>query len=291
VFLSAFVLALVAAGSGGAGFWYGKVHLMSASDAAQSAAMLSDMFERERLALADARQESLSHLDALGGKLGTMQAELLRLNALGERLVQMAGLSAEEFDFENPPPVGGPEPAESIQTTAAELVAEMDRLFAELWDRDRKLSLLEELIMEQDLQAESVPTGRPVRSGIITSKYGYRKDPLTGRRSFHRGVDFAGKRGADILAVADGLVIAAESRSGYGRTVEIRHANGLVTRYAHNQKLLVEVGDLVKKGEVIAKLGASGRATGPHLHFEVLEDGEQINPMQFARARNPGSEG
>jgi murein DD-endopeptidase MepM/ murein hydrolase activator NlpD len=253
--------------------------------------MLGEMFERERLALAEARRESLSHLDALGGRLGAMQAELLRLNALGERLVQMAGLSEDEFDFENPPALGGPEPAESTQTTATELVDEMDRLLAELRDRDRKLALLEELIMEQDLQAASLPAGRPVRSGVITSKYGYRKDPLTGRRSFHRGVDFAGKRGADILAVADGLVIAAETRSGYGRTVDIRHANGLVTRYAHNKELLVEVGDLVKKGEVIAKLGSSGRATGPHLHFEVLEDGKQINPLQFAGAKKRGSEG
>jgi murein DD-endopeptidase MepM/ murein hydrolase activator NlpD len=104
-------------------------------------------------------------------------------------------------------------------------------------------------------------------------------------------VDFAGKRGSDILAVADGLVILSEGRSGYGRTVEIRHANGLVTRYAHNQKLLVKVGDLVEKGQVIAKLGSSGRATGPHLHFEVLKDGQQVNPMEFAGMKKRANKG
>lgn len=282
VFLSVFVLALVGAGSGAAGFWYAQVRALTEPDGGRSAAMLAGIFESERRALEETRQESYSHLDALGGKVGRMQAELLRLNALGERLVQMAGLSEAEFDFENPPAVGGPEPTESIQTTAGDLVAELDRLFAELNDRDRKLTLLEALIMEQDLQTESLPAGSPVRSGVITSRYGYRKDPVTGRKSFHAGVDFAGKRGSDILAVADGLVIASDSRSGYGRTVEIRHANGLVTRYAHNQKLLVEVGDLVKRGDVIAKLGSSGRSTGPHLHFEVLEEGKQINPTKFA---------
>jgi len=282
VFLAAFVLFLVAAGGGGAGYWYGWIQADLHARPAQTTAMLAAMFERERSALDETRQTSLAHLDVLGGKLGRMQAEMQRLNALGERLVQMANLDEDEFDFHNPPPQGGPEPVDSIQNSASELVTEMDRLFVELQDRDHKLALLEELIMEQDLQEESMPAGRPVRSGFVTSKYGHRKDPLNGKRSFHRGVDFAGKRGSDILAVADGLVILSETRSGYGRTIEIRHANGLVTRYAHNQQLLAKVGDLVETGQVIAKLGSSGRATGPHLHFEVLKEGVQINPMKFA---------
>jgi murein DD-endopeptidase MepM/ murein hydrolase activator NlpD len=120
-----------------------------------------------------------------------------------------------------------------------------------------------------------------VRSGYITSRFGVRKDPITGRTSAHRGVDFAGKRGTPILAVADGLVIASETRSGYGRLVEIRHGDGLVTRYAHNAKNLVQVGDLVKQGQTIATLGSSGRTTGPHLHFEVLKDGKQVDPLTY----------
>jgi murein DD-endopeptidase MepM/ murein hydrolase activator NlpD len=110
---------------------------------------------------------------------------------------------------------------------------------------------------------------------------------MNGRRSRHLGVDFAGKRGTDILAVADGLVVFTGVRNGYGNTLDIRHANGLVTRYAHNQKILVKEGDLVEKGQVVAKLGSSGRATGPHLHFEVLEDGEQVDPMKYVRPKRP----
>jgi len=282
VILSVFVLVLVGAAAASTGYWYGQIQAGLGGQPGQEAVMLAAMFERERMELEETRQASFSQLDALGGKLGQMQAEILRLNALGDRLVQMAGLSEDEFDFQNPPALGGPEPVESTHSSATDLVVDIDRLFAEVLDRDQKLSLLEELIMEQDLQDESIPTGRPVRFGFMTSSYGIRKDPLHGKRSFHRGVDFAGKRGSDILAVADGLVVLSETRSGYGRTVEIRHANGLVTRYAHNQKLLVKVGDLVEKGRVIAKLGSSGRATGPHLHFEVLKDGVQVNPMKFA---------
>jgi murein DD-endopeptidase MepM/ murein hydrolase activator NlpD len=286
-----FLLAAVGAGTGAAGFWYGQLKSGIGAETGQTAAMLASMFERERSTLQEAKQEYVSHLDAVAAKLGQMQAEMLRLNALGERLVEMAGLSEEEFDFENPPAVGGPEPVEAVENGAADLVEEMNGLLAELNDRDGKLALLEELIMEKDLQEQSNPTARPVRSGFVTSNFGYRTDPMTGKRSLHRGVDFAGKRGSDILAVADGLVILSEGRSGYGRTVEIRHANGLVTRYAHNQKLLVKVGDLVEKGQVIAKLGSSGRATGPHLHFEVLKDGQQVNPMEFAGMKKRANKG
>jgi murein DD-endopeptidase MepM/ murein hydrolase activator NlpD len=283
-FLGVFLLLTVLAGVGGLGFWYGQIYTLEQLPASQTVAMLESMFDRERGELEAAKQESLSHLDALSGRLGGLQAEVLRLNALGERLVQMASLSADEFDFNKPPPLGGPEPTEALPSTAGELAEEIENLFSELQDRDRKLSLLEELIMERDLQEQIMPAGRPVLSGYITSKFGPRKDPLNGRRSFHHGVDFAAKRGTEIVAVADGLVIASERRSGYGRTVEIRHGNGLVTRYAHNQKLLVKVGDLVKQGQAIATVGSSGRVTGPHLHFEVLRDGKHVDPMAYVGA-------
>lgn len=290
-FLGFIFVLFVALAAGGAGFWYGQIHYTGQAPAVSTVAALGAMFQRERQALEETKRESLSGLDVLGGRLGQMQAELLRLNALGGRLVQMAGLSEEEFDFDHPPALGGPEPAATTQTTGAELTEEMDRLFSELQDRDRKLTLLEQLIMERDLEEQIMPAGSPVLSGFITSKFGYRKDPINRKGSFHRGVDFAGKRGSPIVAVADGLVIQAENRSGYGRTVEIRHGNGLVTRYAHNQKLLVQEGDLVKQGQVIATLGSSGRATGPHLHFEVLDDGVQVNPMTYVGLKKEDSEG
>jgi len=271
----------VAAATGAAGFWYGREYAAAQSPSVGTVVAIGAMLHREREAVDQAKRESISHLDALGGRLAEMQADLLRLNALGGRLVDMAGLSAEEFDFDNPPPQGGPAPSESTLSTAQELTEEIDDLFSELQDRGRKLTVLEQLIMERDLDRQSLPAGSPVLSGYITSKFGYRRDPFTRRGGFHSGVDFAGKRGAPIVAVADGLVIQSERRSGYGRTVEIRHGNGLVTRYAHAQKLLVKKGDIVKQGEIIATIGSSGRSTGPHLHFEVIEDGRQVNPMKY----------
>lgn len=286
--LAFFSVCVVAAAAGGAGFWFGQGFALGRSPASMTVAYLEQMFQRERVALEEVKQESLSHLDALGGRLGQLQAEILRLNALGGRLVQMAGLSDEEFDFDNPPAMGGPEPSESTDATATELTEEINDLFSELQDRNQKLTLLEQLIMERDLDDQIMPAGSPVLSGFITSKFGYRKDPINRKGSFHAGVDFAGKRGSPIIAVADGLVVYADTRNGYGRTVEIRHGNGLVTRYAHNQKLLVKEGDLVEQGQVIAKLGSTGRSTGPHLHFEVLEDGKQVNPMKYVGLKKKG---
>mgnify|MGYP003572695619 CR=1 FL=1 len=281
----------IAVAAGAAGFWYGQLFTAAKSPTSGTVAAIGLMLQREREAVDQAQRESNSHFDALGGRLAQMQADLLRLNALGGRLVNMAGLSEEEFDFENPPPMGGPEPSSGAQTTAAELTEEIDDLFSELQDRDRKLTLLEQIIMERDLEKQSVPAGSPTRSGYVTSKFGYRRDPINRKGSFHRGVDFAGKRGSPIVAVADGLVILAERRSGYGRTVEINHGNGLVTRYAHAQKLLVKKGDVVKQGKVIATVGSSGRSTGPHLHFEVIEDGTHVDPMKYVGLKKRNFEG
>ncbi|MFZ1576030.1 MAG: M23 family metallopeptidase [Chromatiaceae bacterium] len=244
--------------------------------------LLASLVQMKSDDLAISELGSSGELNALSLKLGQMQAEILRLNALGERLVEKAGLSPEEFDFQYTPPQGGPEPHETLPSSADEFALEMARLSGQLLDRGRKLRLLDQLTMERELGEGSLVPGLPVRSGYVSSYFGARKDPIHGGSSFHSGIDYAGKMGSDILAVADGLVIFSESASGYGRTVEIRHANGLVTRYAHCKKLLVEVGDLVTKGQVIATLGNSGRSTGPHLHFEVLRDGVAMNPLRLA---------
>ncbi|MCU0833981.1 MAG: M23 family metallopeptidase [Chromatiaceae bacterium] len=281
-------VAIVAGAAAWGGYWYGQ---SQATTTQGLATPLGEMLARERAALQALQEDSTATLDAFGGRLGRMQAELLRVNALGERLVEMAGLSAEEFDFESPPPLGGPEPADAVPSTSAELTEEMNRLFSELRDRDQKLSLIEQLLMERGVREQLLPSSLPVRSGYVTSHFGFRKDPITGRTSAHRGVDFAGKRGTPILAVADGIVIASETRNGYGRTVEIRHGDGLVTRYAHNDKNLVQVGDLVRQGQVIATLGSSGRTTGAHLHFEVLKDGKQVDPLSYVALKSKKDSG
>lgn len=290
LWLSVLVLVLVAAGTGAAGFWYGQIHSAAAGTGDQTSALLASLERRSHDQFLREDLPSASELDTLSLRLSQMQAELLRLNALGERLVEKANLSPEEFDFQHAPPQGGPEPLETLPTSSEEFALEMARLGREIEDRGRKLRLLDQVVMERELSEDSLSPGLPVRSGYISSYFGMRKDPLHGRQSFHSGVDYAGKVGTDILAIADGLVIQSETVSGYGRLVEIRHANGLVTRYAHCKKLLVAAGDLVTKGQVIATLGSSGRSTGPHLHFEVLKEGVAINPLRLAGLDLPRQE-
>jgi murein DD-endopeptidase MepM/ murein hydrolase activator NlpD len=163
------------------------------------------------------------------------------------------------------------------------MTAMLDDLTNQIRDRERQLSVLESLISTRNLSRQIVPDGRPVTQGWISSYFGYRADPFTGRNALHRGVDFAGPAGAQVVAVASGVVTYAKERFGYGKTVEINHGNGYVTRYAHNQRLLVTVGDTVQKGQAISLIGSTGRSTGPHLHFEVLKQGRPVDPMSFVR--------
>lgn len=279
------VVTVIAAvtGAAGAGFWYGQSSASQPKVPTETVAELETMFEQERKALDEAEQESSAHLDAFSGRVGEMQAEILRLNALGERLVEMADLDAEEFDFENPPPVGGPDDDSlaTKETSLAELAGDFTDMLSLISDRKRKLTQLEQAIMEKDLKKHATPSGWPVRSGYITSKFGYRRHPIYKRTKFHAGVDFASKRGTPVVATADGVVVFSGWQSGYGRMVEIRHMDGLQTRYAHNQKNLVKEGDMVKKGQAIAKLGSTGRSTGPHVHFEVRKNGKAVNPLKY----------
>ena len=159
----------------------------------------------------------------------------------------------------------------------------LDDLTSQIKDRERQLSVLESMISTRNLSRQIVPGGRPVTQGWISSYFGHRADPFTGRKAYHRGVDFAGPAGAQVVAVASGVVTYSKERFGYGKTVEINHGNGYVTRYAHNQKVLVGIGETVKKGQPIALIGSTGRSTGPHLHFEVLKQGRAVDPMSFVR--------
>jgi murein DD-endopeptidase MepM/ murein hydrolase activator NlpD len=243
---------------------------------------LRQFLAEERQAVASVRQQARAHLDALALRIAASQAQLMRLDALGERLVRVGNLDPEEFDFLADPPVGGSNGAEQGQSQdASELHADMQRLALLLKDRERKLLLLEDLLMNRELLAEVLPSGRPVNKGWLSSGYGRRTDPFTGKKSAHHGVDFAGKRGTEVVAVASGVVVRAERVASYGNLIELRHADGYTTRYAHNQKNLVAVGDVVTKGQTIALLGSTGRSNGPHVHFEVRRDGKSIDPRQF----------
>jgi len=276
------VIMMVAIASGGIGFWLGKYRLTDPAIAAAGDSDLRGLVAAESQQIDSQRHEVTASIDALAVRVGEMQAEVLRVNALGQRLVEMAGLNAEEFNFENPAPAGGPEDGKLRENRVDDVAQDLAKVLAALDDRKRKLVLLETLIMERDLKSHSVPEGWPlVSGGVVTSTFGYRRHPITGRHSMHMGIDIAAQPGSDIVAMADGLVIFSGQKSGYGNVVEIRHANGLETRYGHNQRNLVKEGDLIRKGQVIAKLGSTGRSTGPHVHFEVRRNGEAVDPMRY----------
>jgi murein DD-endopeptidase MepM/ murein hydrolase activator NlpD len=237
--------------------------------------------EEQRLEILSARRELQERLDAIATRVGQMNAHVIRLDALGRRLTEMANLDKGEFNFDSPPAVGGPEGLVEGAVASTDLSAMLDDLTRQIKDRERQLSVLESMISTRNLSRQIVPGGRPVTQGWISSYFGHRADPFTGRKAFHRGVDFAGPAGAQVVAVASGVVTYTKERFGYGKTVEINHGNGYVTRYAHNQRVLVAVGETVKKSQPIALIGSTGRSTGPHLHFEVLKQGRAVDPMSF----------
>ena len=235
--------------------------------------------------IATIRQQNEDTLDALAIRMAQLSARMLMIDALGSRLTEMAGIDAEEFDFSADAPVGGPEEPMPTGSNVAvpEIIGAMDSLDGELANREAQLSVLESLLISENLKERVHPQGRPVTSGWISSYFGKRTDPFTGKPANHTGIDFAGKHGSDVVAVADGVVSWSGDRFGYGVMVEINHGNGYATRYAHNSENLVTVGDEVRKGQVIARMGESGRATGPNLHFEVIRNNQRVNPVNFIR--------
>lgn len=244
---------------------------------------LRSELESQRQSLQQSKGESRRKAESLSVKLAQIQARLIRLDALGERLTGMAGLDDGEFDFSVQPPLGGPE---ELPGTSLEPV-DLNQLFQQLEERlnnsDRQLTILESMLADRHLNQESTVAGRPVHKGWMSSAYGYRTDPFNGRRVWHNGIDFAGKSGTDIVAVAAGVVTWSGKYRGYGQMVEVDHGEGYVTRYAHNEENRVKVGDLVKKGDTIAQMGSSGRSTGPHVHFEVYKNGRSVDPASYIR--------
>jgi murein DD-endopeptidase MepM/ murein hydrolase activator NlpD len=240
------------------------------------------MVEGQQTEITEARRSAQADIDALTLRMGTMQAQMLRLNALGDRLVEQGSLDKDEFDFDAVPAVGGPGESAAVQSVPlADFLSMMDALGSEMKDREQKLSVLESLLMSRSLHERVMPSGKPVADGWLSSRYGKRNDPFTGKQDFHKGLDFAGKKGSEVITVGDGVVSWAGKRSGYGNLIEVNHGNGYSTRYGHNQKHLVEVGDKVKKGQQIALMGSTGRSTGPHVHFELLQNGKTVNPSKY----------
>jgi murein DD-endopeptidase MepM/ murein hydrolase activator NlpD len=241
---------------------------------------------QHQVQLKNIREEADADVDALASRIGLLQAHVMRLDALGRKLVQMARIDKAEFDFDSTPALGGPETRPNKVLQPDELSKAIDRLSLKLEDRENQLSVMENLVLNANLQKEVQPSGRPITKGWLSSYYGMRTHPISGRREMHKGIDFAGKLGGQVIAVAKGVVTYAGKRYSYGNLIEIAHGNGYFTRYAHNSRLLVSVGDTVEKGFQIAEIGSSGRSTGPHVHFEVIKNGREINPVRFIRASN-----
>ena len=229
-------------------------------------------------------REQETNIDALAARLAELTAASTRLDALGERLVQLGQLDPEEFDFNLPPPVGGPERIiNDGHSDILDLSRSISRLSLVLRSQFARLDALQLLLQDRNLEHERTPAGWPVSSGWISSGFGERNDPFTGKRAQHDGLDFAGIKGSEVLGVASGVVIWSGLKQGFGKLLEIDHGNGYITRYAHNDELLVKAGDGIKAGQMIAKMGATGRASSPHVHFEVLYQGKAVNPYQFVK--------
>ena len=232
------------------------------------------------------KHEVENTLSAMTAKLAQMRSRLVRLDALGEQLTQIASLQNGEFDFSTSAGLGGPNDSlNSELTRSMSSQQQIKMMFASLEnnisDREAQLNVLQSMMSDDRLKNEAIVAGRPILKGWLSSQYGMRTDPFHGKQQWHSGVDFAGREGSDIIAVAAGVVTWSGTQSGYGKMVEINHSDGYVTRYAHNKENLAKLGAIVKRGDVIAKMGSTGRSTGPHVHFEVYKNGRTVDPSAY----------
>lgn len=241
-------------------------------------AKLQAEFDQQARELAAARDEAQLEVNAIAARVGELQAQANRLNALGDRLTQVGKLKDGEFNFNELPGQGGAESAEDVP--AGDLLSSLDALEAQFAHSGRQLSVLESMLFNQKLENKRTPAGMPA-PGYISSRYGGRNDPFGRGRAHHAGIDIDANSGDPVTAAAEGVVSFSGVRSGYGNVVEIDHGNGYKTLYAHNSANMVRSGDIVRAGQQIAKVGSTGRSTGSHLHFEVLLNGRQVNPRQY----------
>lgn len=221
------------------------------------------------------------NLDAMARKLGEMQARMLQIESLGERVAGLAGVNPGEFKVT---PGSGGALIGSRSLTVDELHRAMEQLDLASGSRVDWLTAVETRLFDQKIQRAMVPTEEPVKGGRVGSPFGFRIDPITGRSALHIGLDFPADVGAPIYAAAGGVVVVQEYHPAYGNMVEVDHGNELITRYAHASRVLVNKGDIVKRGQKIAEVGSTGRSTGPHLHFEVWVSGVPQDPQRFLAA-------
>jgi len=242
----------------------------------------------QRVEIDKAKRHTEAHMNALAQRMGHLQAQVMRLDALGGRLTRMAGIDPKEFNFSRQPGLGGPaEPVESA--SQSDLFGLLNTLDTQVARQSEQLNALQTVLINNNTQSALTPSGWPVKGGWVSSNFGLRADPFTGRTSMHRGVDIASPLRSSIAAMGDGVVTYAGEKSGYGMMVEINHGQGYSTRYAHAGEVLVSLGDRVSKGQPVARVGLTGRSTGPHLHFEVLRHRQHIDPTEFLQRQQTTS--
>lgn len=244
-------------------------------------AVLQAKVDKQQSELAQVRSASQAEVNALAARLAELQAQATRLNALGERLTQMGKLEDGEFDFQESPGMGGEDNGPVVDVPVAEVNSDLQVLSGRFAAAGQQLNVLEALLFDQQLQRDAVPSRLPIHNSYVTSGFGGRNDPFGRGRGNHKGLDFHARVGDPVLAVADGVILYSGVKGGYGNVVDVDHGNGYVTRYAHNSRLSVRLGDLVRAGQEVAKAGSTGRSTGAHVHFEVWENGQAVNPRKF----------
>ena len=270
---------------GAAGYWLAERFTAEAAlDSNAARAWERDLVD-QRQELELLREQTDREMAALTVRLAELQGRVLRLDAVGERLVDSAGLASDEFDFAAPPAMGGPATISDSIYQVPEITSALRELSDRIDSREQQLAVLDDLMAANKLSETTFVAGTPITKGWMSSRFGYRADPFTGRSTWHAGVDFAGKDGSDIVAVESGVVTWATDRYGYGNLVEINHGNGYKTRYAHCKEIKVSVGDVVRKGDLIALMGSTGRSTGPHVHFEVYKNGRSVDPAAYIHRR------
>jgi murein DD-endopeptidase MepM/ murein hydrolase activator NlpD len=282
--LTLVICALVVLGTVGTAFAIGMQLGAHAGSAPTDPKGWRRVLADQKTEIVEMRARVQDRVDAIARRLGQLDAHIIRIDALGKRLTTMANVDRRQFNFDDEPTVAAV--AAGSGPTSSEipdLSSQLMQLEQRVDLRDAQLSALENVIVGRQISDSVRPAGKPVGAGAISSYFGERSDPFTGEEGFHKGLDFAGTEGEPVVAVAAGIVTWAGERSGYGTLVEINHGNGYITRYAHNESTLVAVGQTVSRGEHIALMGSTGHSTGPHVHFEVLHNGTQIDPLIFVK--------
>lgn len=226
------------------------------------------------------------NVSVLAAKMGDLQARVIAMGGLSKRVAQAAGVSYTDPEIQasldQPVAVMDYLTDEDTAGWSAEGVGrQLDSLQQQLAAQQDGLTMLDLVLTRRAGVEARLPTYMPVNYPWLSSSFGWRRNPVTGRHAMHEGLDFAAPKGTPIYAASGGVVANAKTMSGYGKMVEIDHGHGLLTRYAHASKLLVEPGDLIEKGQKIALVGSTGRSTGAHLHFEVRMAGHPLDPTLF----------